>query len=113
MKEDYPIFVKWLQITDWVMQAMEKLPKSARFTLANRIINLTLDILESIIEAIYTKQRLHILEKINLYMEKLRVLHRICYNRHYLSISQFEYISLEINEAGKMIGGWINREKKK
>jgi hypothetical protein len=28
-------------------------------------------------------------------------------NKKYVSIGQYEHISVEINEAGKMPGGWI------
>lgn len=66
MNENYPIFVKWLDSTDWILETVEKYPKSVRFTISNRIANLTLDIMESIIEAIYTKDRTYILARINL-----------------------------------------------
>ncbi|MBA7669023.1 hypothetical protein ES703_77149 [subsurface metagenome] len=42
-------------------------------------------------------------------MEKLRVMFRISYERKYLSINQYRYISSELNETGKMVGGWINK----
>jgi hypothetical protein len=106
MKEDYPIYVKWSEVTDWILDTIEKFPKSVRFSLSSRIADLTLDIIEGIVEAIYTRQRGHILDRINLYMEKLRVLFRICFRRKYLSVKQYEYISGHLEETGKMIGGW-------
>jgi flagellar biosynthesis/type III secretory pathway protein FliH len=75
-KEDYPVFEKWSKILDWILDTVEKFPKSARFSLASRIANIALDVMEKIIEAIYTKKRLYILRNINLYIEKLRVLFR-------------------------------------
>ncbi len=60
-----------------------------------------------IIDAIYAKQKNDILRKANLYMEKLRALMQISVNKKYISLQQYEHISREINEAGKMIGGWI------
>lgn len=72
MNEKYPIFEKWTKIIDWILTTVEKYPKSARFTLAGKIGNLGIDVLEKIIEDIYTKKRLYILYSINLYIEKLR-----------------------------------------
>jgi hypothetical protein len=110
MKEDYPVFVKWMDAVDWILDAVEKYPKSVRFTLSGRIANLTLDVLEGIIEAIYTKNRTHILQRTNLYIEKLRVLFRISHSRRYISTAQYEHVSGLLNETGKMIGGWMKQK---
>jgi len=111
MSDSYPIFVKWIATLDWVMDRCEKFPKSARFTLSGRIANISLDVLEGIIEAIYTKDRQHILDRVNLYIEKLRVLFRIAHGRKYLSVTQYEFISRELEETGKMVGGWRKGRK--
>jgi hypothetical protein len=68
---------------------------------------LALDIIEAVVEAIYAKDKSDILHNANLYMEKLRALIQISVDRKYISVNQYEYISREINEAGKMIGGWL------
>ncbi len=62
--------------------------------------------MEGIVEAIYTKERAHILDRLNLYIEKLRVLFRISHQRRYLSGRQYAHVSKLLNETGKMLGGW-------
>lgn len=111
MNENYPIFEKWSKILSWILDTTEKYPKSARFTVSGRIANIALDVMDKIIEAIYTKNRLYILQTINLYIEKLRIFFRISMEKRYISIKQYEYISKELNEAGMMIGGWHRVEK--
>jgi len=106
MREDYPLFVHWYKTLDWILSAVEKFPKNARFSLASRIADAALDRLELIIEAIYTKNRGHILNRINLYMEKQRVLFRIARDRKYISNRQYEHVITAIDEAGRMVGGW-------
>ncbi len=106
MKEDYPLFVKWSSILDWILDRCEKFPRSVRFTIATRVSNYALDIVEGIIETIYCKDKIRKLDKLNLDIEKLRILFRICYKRKYISNKQYMFISGELNEAGKMIGGW-------
>lgn len=110
MNDEYPLFTKWMHNLDWILDTVDKFPKSVRFSISSRIANIALDVMEKIIEAIYTRKRLHILYAINLYIEKLRILFRICFQRHYLSIKQYDYIISELNEAGKMTGGWIKHE---
>ena len=106
MKENYPLFVKWTTVLDWILDRSEKLPKDIRFSVTTRIANYSLDIMEGIIEAIYSKEKARELDSINLDIEKLRVLFRICYRRKYISNTQYEYISRELEETGKMVGGW-------
>jgi hypothetical protein len=103
---DYPLYVHWYKTLNWILDSVERMPKNVRFTIATRISELSLDIIELIIEAIYQKQRTGPLNAINMKLEKLRVLFRISFERHYLSIRQYEHISRALNEAGKMAGGW-------
>jgi len=109
MKDDFPLLKKWYDITNWLMDTIEKFPKIVRFTFSNRIANLSLDILESITFAIYQQNRISILQKISSDIEKLRILVRLSKDRHYISIKQYRYISREIDESGKMLGGWIKK----
>ncbi|MEW6184069.1 MAG: diversity-generating retroelement protein Avd [Bacillota bacterium] len=109
MNEDYPLFVKWYKTLDWILDTGEKFPKNVRFSLTGRLYDMALDILEYIIEAIYTKERVYILKKINIYMEKLRVFYRLSFERRYISERQYRFISGELDESGRMVGGWIKQ----
>ncbi len=84
MKENYPLFVHWFNTLDWILGVVESFPKNARFSVASRIGDLALDTLEMIIEAIYTKDRVPILDRINLALEKQRVLFRLAHQRRYI-----------------------------
>ena len=107
VKEDYPLYMKWRFIIGYLLDLCGKYPKNVRFNLCDRITNMSLDVLEGIVEAIYAKRKTDILLRANLYMEKLRALMQISVDKKFISLSQYEYICSEINEAGKMIGGWI------
>ncbi len=107
MRQDYPLYQHWYKTTDWILDKCDKMPKHTRFTMAGRIANLSLDTLEALTEATYSKQKLSILHRINLNFEKLRLFFRLCFDRRYISPVQYEFIQTEINAAGKMVGGWI------
>jgi hypothetical protein len=106
MKEDFAVFTQWYQTLDWIVATAERLPKHARFSFATRMVNLGLDTMELVIQAIYTKERVHILDHINLLLEKQRVMFRLACDRRYLSIGQHEHIARALNDTGRMIGGW-------
>ena len=113
MIDDYPLFTHWLQSTDRIFDYVEKIPKKARFSLASRISDVCLNVMEHIVEAIYTKKREPILVEINLDLEKLRVFFRICHRRRYISTKNYETVSGNINEAGRMVGGWLKKRDEK
>ena len=89
MKEDYPLFMHWYRTLDWILATVERFPRNARFSVASRLADAALDTMELIVEAIYTRDRLHILDRLNLCLEKQRVLFRIAHDRKYISPRQY------------------------
>jgi hypothetical protein len=57
---------------------LDKLPRSQKFLLGDRIQTTALDLLERLIEATYSKARERSLGEANLGIEKLRFLFRLC-----------------------------------
>ena len=108
---DLPIFVKWIDFLKWLLLTTEKFPKKVRFTFSDRINNLALSIVEDLVEARYSRQKMTSLRKINLSLEKLRILLRICYESKYLPHKAYEHAMYSLNEVGKMLGGWIKQQE--
>lgn len=105
--EDLPIFVVWMEFVKWLLPVTEKLPKRVRFSLADRMDNLALDVVEDLVEARYARDKGPVLKRANLRLEKLRVLLRLCHDFKYISYNSYEHSLRSINEAGRMLGGWI------
>lgn len=104
---ELPLFVHWEKTLKDILSRTEKFPKRVRFTFSSRIDNLSLDILEKIIEARYSKTKAVTLAQASLLLEKLRVLLRISHEERHLDHKGFEYVARNIDEAGRMLGGWI------
>ena len=91
----------------WYAPKISQYPKKYKYTLGDRITNIMLDILESIIEAKYgSKKKGHFLRRANLDLEKLRFLVRLSKDLQCISLKSFEYAAKSIDEIGKMVGGW-------
>lgn len=103
----YPIYVQWIDVIDWMLSTIEKYPRSARYSLGSRISDFSIEVLELIVEAIYTKERKELLVRINLLLEKLRVFFYLSQKRKYISIAQYQHVSSLINSTGQMVGGWM------
>ncbi|MCB1813029.1 MAG: diversity-generating retroelement protein Avd [Candidatus Competibacteraceae bacterium] len=108
--DELPIFTHWMQFLDWLLPTTEKFPKRVRFTFADRINNLALDTVEDLVEARYSRDKQAILHRINLRLEKLRLLLRLCHRQKFLSHEAYEHAMRALNESGHMLGGWIKQQ---
>ncbi len=111
--QDLPVFVKWMDFLKWLLLTTEKFPKRVRFTFADRINVLGLDMIEDLIEARFTSGKTQTLRNANLRLEKLRVLLRLCFETRLLSQKTYQHAMMRINEIGKMLGGWMKQQKGK
>jgi hypothetical protein len=109
--ENYPIFRKWYQALNWILDTTGKFPKNVRFSLASRLNEEAIYALELILQAIYERDRQEILRKLNFSLQKQRVLFRLCHDRRLISTNQYEHISGLLLEVGKMAGGWNKASK--
>lgn len=117
MSEDHtrrggPALEKTYQFVLWVVPTLEKFPRSQRFVLGDRIENTVLTVLEGLIEATYSKQVETILRGVNLALEKLRFLFRLSKDLRYLDLKRYEFVAREIDEIGRLVGGWISSARR-
>lgn len=111
--DELPVFVHWMDFLAWLLPVTEKFPYKARFTFANRIDNLALDVIEDVVEARYSRDKRLTLLRANLRLEKLRVLLRLCHTLGYLPHARYEHAMRAIDDVGKMLGGWNKAQAKR
>ena len=90
----------------WLVQKIDKFPRRQKFVLGDRIETLFFDVLDLLIEANYSRDKIELLNRANLKLEKGRYLIRIAKDLFFLDIKAYEFSSRSVNEIGKMIGGW-------
>lgn len=90
----------------WLGPTLENFPKDKKFTLGDRIQNQALDILEALIEATYTRERVLHLRRANLGIEKLRFLFRLATDLKVLDRRRYEFAARTLDETGRSVGAW-------
>jgi len=105
------VYAHWERFVGWLLERTEKFPKRVAFTFRTRIDGLALDVVERLVEARYQKDRQGILTRINLDLEKLRLLLRLAHNQRVLDPKAIEFACGEIDQAGRMIGGWLRQQR--
>jgi len=106
MNENYPIIVKSYTLTLWYIKKIEKLPKNHRYTLGERIQNSLLELLMTLSDTIYSKDKKALLLLANQEIERLRLLTKLIKDLSILSGDNYAFIISNLNEIGQMIGGW-------
>ncbi|CAN2042016.1 Four helix bundle protein [Candidatus Magnetomoraceae bacterium gMMP-15] len=110
-KED--ALTKTYDLMLWLFPQVSRFPRSYRFILGDRIENQLLNIQEKLIEARFTRNKIGILYSVNISLEQLRYLTRLCKDLQLVSIKKYEYMAREINSIGIFVGGWIKKLKRR
>lgn len=91
----------------WLVPVLDSLPRNQRFLLGDRWQTLALDVVDALVEATYTKTPQAALRRVNLALEKQRVLSRVAYNLRYLDVRRYELAARQLDEVGQRVGAWL------
>ena len=89
------------------MQPHEQVPPQPPFVLGERIERNLYSLLETLIEAKYTKNRQRLLEEANLALEVLRFQMRLAKDLQCLKVESYGFAAKAIDEIGRLVGGWL------
>ncbi|MDO8660359.1 MAG: diversity-generating retroelement protein Avd [Candidatus Woesearchaeota archaeon] len=113
MLEDLKLFHKTYELLKWQHTLLNKFPKSEKYTLAQKIENTSLNVMEGIIQSNNEFEKTKSLEKTIIELDKLRIFYRLANDLNFLTPAQFEFVSKIIDEIGRMLGGWYKKNSSK
>ena len=89
--------------------ALRQFPKSEKFVLVADIKKCMYHILELIIRANKARSKRPLLLEIDVELDVLRTFLRLSADKEvqYLPLRKYEYWSKQLNEIGRMLGGWM------
>ena len=105
---EYPLFPKTYDLIAWLLPQTQKFPKSQRFVLAKRIEDAALNFQALVIKArkVTGVARAEALMLADVELETLRVCLRLCLDMKLFSFPQYEHVSKQVVEIGKLLGAW-------
>jgi hypothetical protein len=83
-----------------------KYPLSHRFVLGDRTLAAVYDVLDLLIAAKYTREKIGLLDRANVTLERIRFQVRLAHDERIISTAQYELLARLIDEVGRLIGGW-------
>ncbi|MBN1481415.1 diversity-generating retroelement protein Avd [candidate division KSB1 bacterium] len=101
------IFQKSYAFTRWLLNHTNTFPKSNRFSVAVKMENTMLEILELMTSANMSRNKLKYLLPLDQKLAGLKILLRLSYDLKFVNITSYEYGARELVTIGKMLGGWM------
>ncbi|MGK7940169.1 MAG: diversity-generating retroelement protein Avd [Crocosphaera sp.] len=111
MKE-LSVIQKTHDLIKWYIPILEKLPRTYKFTLGEKMSNHLYDLLEGLIQAKYAHRKIEILKKLNIKLDIIRHQTQLLLEFELISLKRYKYVNQLINEVGTELGGWIKQQNK-
>ncbi len=107
--KDVPIFHKTYALYKTFYGYLPSLPKKDRYTFGERCEIVLLDILEAVVLAsnMPKSEKLPVLKQGSLKVDLLKVLFKLGQDLHIFENKQYSILEAQLDEIGKMFGGWI------
>lgn len=99
------------QLVLWLIPVLNGFPRNQKFQLGDRLQTTALDVMDTLIEAAYTRDRVALLQRANLGLEKLRFWVRLAKDLHLLDMRRYEHAARLIDALGRQVGGWRRAEQ--
>jgi len=94
----------------WYVPILNRLPRDHKFLLGNRITTGLCDLLEGLIQARYTRDKMSQLEPLNSNLDILRHQTRLLLDFNLIKTERYEYAWQLLNAIGIDLGGWIRQQ---
>ena len=95
-----------------LLQHSGKFSRSHRFSVAVKLENAALSLIELTSVANTRQHKLPLLKEANEALVKMRLLFRLSYEMRFIKFNSYEYVSALMNELGRLLGGWIKNPGK-
>ena len=111
--EELPIIQKTYDLIKWYVPILNRLPRNHKFMLGDRMISGLYELLEELIQARYSPNKLSRLEPLSGCLDILRHQTRLLLDFHLLDTKRYAYAGQLLNDIGADLGGWIKQQRQR
>lgn len=105
--ETVPVIVgKAYDFVFWLIPKVEGFDKKYKFTVGERLSANGLDLLTTLVEAAYSRDKANLLQEATRKINSTRFLLRLSKDLHLMSIESYGFSLEKLEEIGRMAGGW-------
>jgi hypothetical protein len=111
--DELVVITKTYDFVLWCWHHTSRFPRNHRFGLGDRIERHLYKVLETLIQAKYTRDQQELLRGANLRLEILRFQVRLAKDMQCLKTNSYAHAAKAIDEIGRMVGAWMNAVARK
>lgn len=105
------IIQKTYDLIKWYVPILNNLPRDHKFMLGDRIVSGLYDLLEGLIRARYSREKLPQLWALNTQLDILRHQTRLLLDFGLLSSKRYAHVGEQFQGIGTELGGWIRHQR--
>jgi four helix bundle protein len=90
----------------WLLPKVENFPRAHKFTVGERLTAAGLDLMTTIVETAYSREKDDLLQQANRRVNSTRYLLRLAKDLKLMSIDSYGFSVEKLDEIGRMVGGW-------
>jgi hypothetical protein len=109
---ELPIIQATLDLIQWFVPLLNRLPRDHRFALGDRLIAGLYDLLEGLVAARYATAKLERLELLNARLDLLRLQIRLLLSFQLIDTRRYEHVARLVEDVGRQLGGWISQQRR-
>jgi len=109
MLYDLKVFQKVYDFFLWVKPTVQRFAKVHKYSLGVQLENEAIELLKQIVKTNFKKEKKEFIQECFVHYEIVKILIRLSKDYKLLSIKQYEFAAKELDEIGKLLGGWYKR----
>jgi hypothetical protein len=109
---ELPIVQKTYDLIKWYVPILNRVSRDHKFGLGDRMVTILYDLLEGLVEARYSRNKLALLEPLSGKLDILQYQTRLMLDFDLMDLKRYEYASGLIDELGKQLTGWLNQQQR-
>ena len=110
--EELPIIQKTYDLILWYIPLLNKLPRSHKFILGDKIAVNLYNLLENLVRARFSRDKTLILKQLNSELDILRYQTRLLLDFDLICTRRYEFASQKLNDIGSDLGGWLKQQQR-
>jgi hypothetical protein len=104
---DMPVaVVKVYDFVLWLLPKVENFPRGYKFTIGDRLSAQGLDLMTTLVEAAYSRDKESLLRAASDKINSTRYLLRLAKDLKLMSVDAYGFSAERLDEIGRMVGGW-------
>ena len=109
---ELPIIQATIDLIQWFVPLLNRLPRDHRFGLGDRLVSGLYDLLEGLVTARYGSVKLPRLESLAANLDLLQIQTRLLHDFHLIDERRYEHASRLLDGVGRQLTGWIGQRRR-